>query len=356
MITWPSTLLLWVLLSFVLSCVLVPVCAYLAPRFSLMDVAHGRKQHSMATPVVGGVAVIVVFAVVAIVAELVVTKHPTFWIGTFVLLLVGVLDDIYEFGSRRKFIFQIAVAILMTAWGGVALAHLGDLFGAGAVWLGSWAIPFTVFGVVGIVNAINMIDGIDGLSGLLSLNTLLALLVVMLLGDRYSDALLLALLVGSVAGFLVYNLRSPWRVRASVFMGDAGTLALGFVIAWYIVEVTKDASPLMPPPLAPWLLAVPLWDAAIVMTRRLVHGKSPFRGDRTHLHHLLLELGMTQGLVAVVIAMMAVIITMIGLFGLYRTSLGDAQIFQLFLLLFFVYAICVELGWRHVKRYKFVLN
>jgi UDP-GlcNAc:undecaprenyl-phosphate GlcNAc-1-phosphate transferase len=180
--------------------------------------------------------------------------------------------------------------------------HLGDLFGLGEVELGGWAVPFTLFGAVGVINAFNMLDGLDGLAGGVALVAVGWLIVLCLTAPtllQQGDISALLALVAAVAGFLAFNLRHPWQARARVFMGDAGSTMLGFVLSWFMVHLSQGDRAAMAPMTAVWILALPLMDTIAVMFRRIRAGRSPFAADRQHLHHLLLGYGLSEGQVTI---------------------------------------------------------
>ncbi len=219
------------------------------------------------------------------------------------------------------------------------VGNLGDLFGLGEVALtGSVAFLFTLFCVVGVINALNMSDGLDGLAGGLALIAAGWLIVLVQsapsLQRGNSDALLILVMV--IAGFLCFNLRPPWRARASVFMGDAGSTMLGFVLAWFLVHLSQGPAAVMVPMTAVWILAVPLLDTVAVMIRRIRAGHSPFAADRQHLHHLLLGLGLSDGQTTALL--LAVALTT-GAAGVAAYGLGAPEHLQFyaFLVLFGLY-------------------
>ncbi|WP_295454732.1 MraY family glycosyltransferase [uncultured Thiodictyon sp.] len=222
---------------------------------------------------------------------------PILLVSMTVLTLVGLYDDIHSSRPATRFLFQ-AVAVLIMALGShVALSSLGDLFGLGAVTLGAGAVLFTLFSVIGVINAFNMIDGLDGLAGgtgLIVTGWLLVLCLTAPVSQPGEIGALLALAM-ALCGFLAYNLRHPWRAQASVFMGDAGSTMLGFVLSWFLIHLSQGDHAVMAPITAVWILALPLLDTLTVMARRLLTGHSPFAADRQHLHHLLLGRGLPDG-------------------------------------------------------------
>jgi UDP-GlcNAc:undecaprenyl-phosphate GlcNAc-1-phosphate transferase len=283
------------LLAGVITALFIVVLARFAGRLALLDTPHGHKQHKQQTPVIGGLAVAGGFFISSGLGGYWPAASPAFWLAGAMLLATGVLDDMREFSSRPKFIIQIASGLMMIYWAGGLLTDLGDLFGFGSVQLGWAAVPFTLFGVIGVINAINMIDGIDGLAGSIAFASLLGFAAIAYAGGLAGEAELILLLAAALVGFLGFNLRTPWRGQAVVFLGNAGSLFLGFVLAWYAVTFASHPAGLMQPVTALWLLAIPLFDAVRMTAKRLCRGRNPFAADREHLHHLLIGLGMPIG-------------------------------------------------------------
>jgi UDP-GlcNAc:undecaprenyl-phosphate GlcNAc-1-phosphate transferase len=169
--------------------------------------------------------------------------------------------------------------------------------------LGLLSIPFTVLATIGLMNALNMIDGVDGLAGGVTGAAILMLVAAAVYSGNARLAHGLIILLGALAAFLLFNMRSPWRARASVFLGNAGSEFLGLVIAWCCIRLTQNHDHPVTPALAPFLLAPPVIDCLTVMVRRMRNGRSPFSADRNHMHHIMLDAGFsTTAAVALIVA------------------------------------------------------
>lgn len=254
------------------------------------------------------------------------------------LTLVGLYDDRFPLRPSVRFLFQISAILLMVLAGEIALTSLGNLFGWGNVLLGDFTIPLTIFAVVGVINAFNMIDGLDGLAGGLALLATLCMIVLSLLAPTTGNAVIgvLSVLALVIAGFLCFNLRHPWRARASVFMGDAGSTMLGFVLGWFLVHLSQGREAVMAPVTAIWIVALPLMDTIAVMTRRIRAGHSPFAADRQHLHHLLLGIGLTDGRVCAILLATATFAATSGVLA-WRLGVPEHWQFYAFLAAFVLY-------------------
>ena len=321
-----------------LSAVSVHIAIKLANFCRIADHPGEHKQHSESTPFVGGVGVFAALCVTLIVLVNFYPEHMQKWLVlgfcSIVIFITGFVDDVLQLSYKLRFIIQAFVAFVMVLVGGIVLNDLGGLFFGLPVQLGLFAIPFTVFAIIGGINIINMIDGVDGLSGSLSLVSFLLLSIVAYVVGDLANLFLIAALIGGVAGFLNYNFRFSSRRSAQVFMGDNGTMLLGLLFAWLLIDLAQGPNPAMRPVTAVWLLAIPLMDAISVMHRRIRMGSSPFKPDRNHLHHILLRAGYSVEEVVFTIVSLHLLIGVTGLVGLY---IGVPD-FVMLLVFFLVYS------------------
>ena len=278
-----------------------------ARRAGWVDRPSARKIHDGEVPLIGGWGVLLGLVVVQVAAPAEERAPLGYWIGALLLFIVALVDDRYPIRARYRFMVQIAAAIAGVSIGGSVLPGLGNLFGTGV--LSSWWIvaPVTIFGTVALINAVNFTDGLDGLCGGLGLISLFWFLITVAIATslayrsdaaamEFAGALipLAAAVMGGLAAFLFFNMRSPWRGRAAVFMGDSGSMLVGFTLAWFAVHVTSvysDAS--VSPVVCLWIMAVPLADSASCFVRRILSNVTPMTADLKHFHHLLMRSGMS---------------------------------------------------------------
>ena len=341
-----------ILFGFGLSFGLIRFLAPRAERYGLIDHPGAkRKQHAGKTPTIGGLAIVIGLALTALLGGFAGLAHPAFWVGLFMIALTGTLDDRFDLAPYIKFGVQIAAALLMIYWGGRVLHNLGRLVSEETLWLGHYAVPLTVFAVIGVINAINLCDGADGLAG--GLVFIAAFwLAIMSAASANADTLALSLaLLGCIAAFLVFNLRSPWRKRAAIFLGDAGSLSLGFVLAWLTVEGAREGVQSFAPVTAIWLLAIPISDTIVCMSRRLLHGQSPFRADRTHLHHILIDLGLPVSRAVAFIHLLAFAFAAMGVAG-WALGVREHVMFYAAMVVFAIYIVLVQYGLHRVNTRK----
>ena len=305
--------------------------AYRARRF-----ARRTKAACWACPLVGGIAMFCGFMFAVLVLDLSLDSYRAFFACTALLVIVGILDDFHDLPPWVRFVAQIVAALIMTLWGGVVVRDLGALFGLGSVPLGMWAVPFTVFATVGAINAINMLDGVDGLAGGTAWIAFVLLGFVAFSGNLMADTQVLLILACVVSAFLGFNFRFPRRRQALVFMGDAGSMFLGFALVWFAVSLSQGENRAMSPVTALWILALPLIDAVSIFVCRLSGRRPPFGAARDHLHHILLSIGLgVNGAVGIMVGLAATI-GALGLLGLYG-GVAEHLLFYGFLLLFVIH-------------------
>lgn len=308
-----------------------------ADRLGLVAHPGGHRWHSSPTPVVGGLGI---FAGILLGAWLLPVSQEVrtaiIFSGT-VLVVTGVWDDAKETSFTIRFAAQ-ALAVGLLAWTtGVSLQDLGHIFHESAsVPLGRWGIALTIFSAVGVINAVNMSDGLDGLAGALSLVACTALIVASFLGHNLSYAPLMGVVMVALAAFLLYNARVPGFGAARLYFGDAGSLLIGFLLAWFLVAMTQGGDRVMAPVTALWIFALPLFDAVGALLRRPIHGRSPFHADRTHYHHYLRDYGWTVNQTLVISVLAAGALAAIGLLG-QQHHVAEHVMFYGFLGMFVLY-------------------
>jgi len=307
-----------------------------AERWGLVDHPGGRKRHAAPVPLTGGIAITAGLIFALAVSFSAFAQYSAFFAGVLLLALVGLMDDLGEVSPGTKLLLQVVAALLMTSWGENFLVNLGDLFGTNPINTRHWAIPLTVLAALAVVNAINMLDGLDGLAGSLVLGILLVLTAfAWSIGDPNS-AKILIVLAGALAGFLFFNLPWPLRGRHRTFMGDAGSMVLGFAVAWFSVALTQRGAVTVPPPVMLWVLGIVLMDVFTVTVRRLARRRSPMAADRDHIHHMLLRRGFGPWQTLGLLVGANVVLALIGT-AMWKTGVADRWIFWSYLVVCAVY-------------------
>lgn len=278
--------------AFVITLIFIPPVISFVKRFKLFDRPGARKEHQEPTPTFGGLAI---FAgmMISLLLWFSFTGHMaviTFFFSMLVLLGMGIMDDLKDLSASYKLVVEIALATLITI-SGIRITGFGGLFGIHELSI-SAQYTFTVLAIVGITNAFNLIDGIDGLAGGLGFMSLITLGIFLTLSRDYNYALIAFALAGALLAFLYFNLNP-----ARIFMGDTGSLLLGFVVAVLCVQLIKinsiTATPIVPKihMFTLGIVLIPVFDTLRVFGVRIWKGRSPFSADKTHIHHFVINEG-----------------------------------------------------------------
>ncbi len=229
---------------------------------------------------------------------------------TILLQLLMLFDDLWGLKAITRLAIQSICTGGLIYFSGIYIESLGNLLGFGEIILGSWGIPFTIFCVVGMVNAFNMIDGLNGLCASLCL-ICFAAIIYMINADSIPSLFPLILPIGAIVGFLMYNLGVLGNQR-TVFLGDNGSNALGFMCAWILVYFSSVYDSNFAPITALWFVAIPFFDAVGVMSSRAIKGIMPLRAGRDHLHHRLLDFGLSSNTIYIVLLVASTVFASIG--------------------------------------------
>ena len=321
--------------------VLRPIAIY----FNLVDIPSGRKQHVGHIPLIGGLSVYVGILVAILAAYPIHDKLFYLLVSASLILVAGLVDDIKQLGVWVRVLIQAIACLIMIKGTGVYVESLGDLLGMGEIHLGQWGIPFTLFGVIGLVNAINMSDGIDGLTGSLALVAIIGVFVFESLSGNYRLLDFLLVMAAALVPYLLTNLSIISERK--IFLGDAGSMFIGFILAWVLIELSQGGAAgtdkAMEPISVLWCVALPVIDTFIVIIKRLKAGRSPFHPDRSHFHHMLQDLGL--GARQTLLAMIFIALVLVALGGLAQLILPQVSA-GLFILVIVVYIYWVKRqGW-----------
>lgn len=317
-----------------LSCAgLVLLLRGVAHRFGIVDCPGGRKQHEHPTPTVGGLAMFVAVLLGLLLADGLVGNVAVLMGCAAALVILGVFDDKHGLSVSLRMMIQVFLVLVVIIGAGGTITHLGALFGSD-VQLGMFAVPFSVVAFVGGINAMNMIDGADGMAGKMALITVLGVAAIFCLSGAFELLPLILAIAGALVGFLLFNTRLFVR-RAWVFMGDAGSMWLGLMLGWFMAQVAGNAVS-AEPAVVLWLFGVPLLDTLTVMIRRKRRKTSLFEADRTHIHHVLEDTGLTINKSVLLLSGVQIIMVGIGVM-FYLMQASAAVVFWSFILLFVVY-------------------
>ena len=282
-----SQVILPVIIAFLVAFIAAPITLKLAKKWGAMDAPGGRKVHTYSMPRMGGLAIYAGFLVAVLATQTINTQLIGILIGCTMIVLLGIIDDIKGLSPKVKLAGQTLAALVVVLFG-VQISLITNPF-ADVFFLNAWAIPITILWIVGITNAVNLIDGLDGLAAGTSGIAAVTIGLVAFLEGYVAVAILAMILAGSIFGFLPFNFNP-----AKIFMGDTGSMFLGFTLAVLaVVGLTKSATvisvfiPIV-------ILGIPIFDTMYAIVRRYLNGTPIFQADKEHLHHQLLNMGLTH--------------------------------------------------------------
>ena len=329
---------------------LTPLVKRLAFRIGAVDAPNYRKVHARIMPRLGGLAIFGAFLIgIAVLRPGSENSEQLLAIilGATVIVITGVLDDMYEITAKAKMLGQFLAAGIIVFYGGIQIEFINLPFDEGTLAFGILSIPFTIIWIVGITNAINLIDGLDGLAAGVSTIALLTLAAMaFIMGDGFVLAVA-AILAASTFGFLFYNFHP-----AKIFMGDTGALFLGFMIAVLSLLGFKSVT-LVSFIIPVIMLGVPISDTFFAIVRRLRMKKKWSDPDKSHLHHRLLDLGFSHRQTVLIIYAIAM------LFGLCAVIFSMAKIWGAILLVTVILValeLFVEIIGLAGKNYRPLIN
>lgn len=319
--------------------VLLLCLRFVALKTGLVDVPNSRKIHQDSIPLVGGLALFLMAVVLLIFSNSVSLFSFYLILAAGLVVFVGLLDDLYQLSAMWRFGVQIMASFVVIYFADVQLTSFGYLLFSGwDMQLAVLSIPVTIFGVVGVINALNMADGIDGLAAMTFVSPVLALVF---LSDQTALNVWLLLFVSCVFVFVLFNQSNRYKV----FLGDSGSLLLGFILAWLLVYFSQGDSAIMKPVTALYLVALPVYDTIFVMLRRIFAGHSPFEPDNTHLHHLFLSHGFSQPIALILMMVFQILLIALGV-GFLLAEISEYYQFYLFCIMSVVYYLVLQRLWE----------
>lgn len=328
--------------AYLLTYLLIWLAKPIACKFGLVDQPNHRKLHEGSIPLVGGVCVFFGISLSTFILLPLSIEVISYIMLSGLMVFVGVIDDYKDIPVRPRLFVQIIIALAMIFIVDYKLLYLGNIFSNGEIELGQFSILFTVLAVVGCINAFNMVDGIDGLVGLLSLIAFSAL-AFLLYQANISWYALCVFFIGAIIAYLMFNLNWPIKKYKKIFMGDAGSMLIGFSIIWLLCIGTQSDKPALSPVTALWIVAVPLIDMAAIMLRRIKKGDSPFKPDREHLHHIFMRAGATPKQTLLIISIFSLLMTCL---GIYLEQINDTVSFIVFIIIFLIYSYLLSHVWK----------
>lgn len=332
--------------TFILSLIITPFIKKIAIKIGAVDKPNERKVHKKLMPRLGGLAIYISFLIgISIFPPDIIEVWPLV-LGASLIILLGVLDDLFTLSAKVKFLGQI-IAALVPVLSGIQIDFITIPNGE-VIEFGYLAIPITVFWIVAISNAINLIDGLDGLAAGVSSIALMTISTLSFALGNAPATFIGILLLGSTLGFLVFNF-----YPAKIFMGDTGSLFLGYTISVLaVLGLTKSATifSLIIPII---ILGVPIIDTTFAIIRRIVNGKPLTSPDKYHLHHCLIRLGFTHRQSVILIYLLSALFSIAAVIFTRSTIWGSAI---LIVTLIVIVELIVEITGLISENYRPILN
>lgn len=306
--------------ALIIAFITTPVVKTLAFKVGAMDIPKdNRRMHNHPIPRMGGLAIFLGFLLSTLVFVPLSIQMKGMLLGAIIIILLGILDDIYALPAMPKLLVQIAAAMIAVYSGNIIkVVSNPNLFSEHPYWtLGIWSVPVSVIWIVAITNAVNLIDGLDGLAVGVATISSMTMLTIALLVSQGGVALMMAALAGACIGFMPYNMNP-----AKIFMGDTGSTFLGFVLATVSIQglfkfytIISFAVPFL-------MLGLPIFDTCFAILRRLAKGQNPMAPDRSHVHHRLIDMGCNQ---KQAVAILYIISAILGLSAVVLMTSGELK-------------------------------
>ena len=322
--------LLALLLALVVSFLMTPVVKTFAYKVGAIDVPKdNRRMHKTPIPRMGGLAIFAGFLISSLIFIPLGKEFRAILLGALILVVLGIIDDVVALKAQVKFLGQI-VAALIPVLAGVNIHGFANPFHSGYTSLGVLSVPITVLWIVGITNAVNFIDGLDGLAcGVSAIATVTMFIIAVLFGESYV-AFTMAALAGACLGFLPYNMNP-----AKIFMGDTGSMFLGYILAVTSIQGLFKMYAVISFMVPFLILGVPFFDITFAVIRRLAKHQNPMTADRGHIHHRLIDMGLSQK------QSVAIVYMLTGVLGLAAVLLANNTGTKAFILFAAVFVVAV---------------
>lgn len=317
-----------------------------AIEIGLVDKPNERKQHAGHIPLIGGISIFIAVLAASLIWLPNTLELRMYLIASAMMVFIGALDDKFDLRVRVRIVGQIIIASLMIFGVGGYISNVGDLFGFGDITLGLMGILFTYIAIIVVINAYNMIDGIDGLIGSLSINTFTSIGVLFIMSGQTDYVSYPLILATATIPYLMFNLgvfeTLLGKDTKKIFMGDAGSMFVGLSVIWLLTMGTQGEQASFRPVTALWICAIPLMDMLAIVVRRYRDGRSPFKPDRDHLHHILQRVGFSSRQTLMIISSIAVVMSGIGLAGEYF-NITEVIMLSAFLISFSIYNLVIRI-------------
>ena len=333
-----------VVIPFLFVLLIIPLIKKVANHVNALDIPNERKVHKVPIPRLGGLGIYMGFLLGYVIFGTMSIRMNAILIGSFIIIVTGIIDDINPIPAKVKFLFQLIAASVVAFYGDILLRDI-SAFG---IYLnfGKLSYIITIFFIVGIINCINLIDGLDGLAAGLS-SIYFATIGVVIISWTHTfdlDAMLTFIMLGATLGFLYHNFNP-----AKIFMGDSGSMFLGYIIAVIALLGFKNVTiTTLLAPIA--LLAIPIMDTTFAILRRVINKKKIDEPDKEHLHHQLLKLNLSHRNTVLIIYLIDILFAgAMLLYMLYNRTIGII-IYAILFIIVLIFIMKTDIIIKHSKR------
>lgn len=332
--------------TFITVVVLIPFIKKVAIQINAIDIPRNRHIHTKPIPKLGGVAMFIGFLIGYMIFGIHSVTMNAILIGSFFIILIGVVDDIVELKPMTKFAGQLAAACVIVFYGNMVMNSI-SAFGFELNFPIGISQLITIFFILGCINCINLIDGLDGLSGGISFIYFLTVGIISIIKGSFGlEYILSFIMVGSVLGFLAYNFNP-----ATIFAGDSGSMFMGFIISviallgFKNVTLTSLIIPLL-------ILAIPILDTLFAIIRRLIKGQSIAQADKSHIHHQFLSRNFTQRQTVLIIYIVDALFAFSSIVYVLRDRVIGYILYILLFIIVLVFVLKTNVLFEHKKGNK----
>lgn len=331
-----------VILTFLFTIILISFLILIAKKIGLVDTPDHRKIHTGSIPLVGGIAIYFIILIYFVFSSHFDQYTTSYIVGASIILIVGVLDDMYDIRVRYRLITQIASSIIIIASAEIYFDYLGQISGV-SISVGIVGIVITMAFFVANINSYNMVDGIDGLLGMLSLISIVTLAIFLSMVNSIFASIPIVISTAVIA-YLFFNFNFI-KFLPKIFVGDSGAMFLGYTISWLIL-VAVVVEHAFRPVILLYIIAVPLMDLLFNTFNRIRKGQSPIRPQRDHVHHRLMSRGYSSLQTVGIISSLAVFISTVAFVGEYY-RISDLSM----LMIFVFFMICYSYYFVHTSKF-----
>ena len=341
---------IWVILlvTFLTSFILTPIVKLVAIHVNAIDIPDKRKIHNKPMPRLGGLAIFLTFMLGYMLYARESTIMLSILMGGFLVVLCGMIDDINPVKAKYKFIVQLIAAATVCIYGNIVLNEI-TIFGLNLYFTAPWAQIITIIFMVAIMNIMNLIDGLDGLTSGISTIYFITIAVIAFILNQMGglDIILSLIMAGATLGFLVHNFPP-----ASIFLGDTGSYFLGYIIS-IIALLGYKATTLTSIVIPIAILAIPIFDTASAIIRRLLKHKNPFTNpDKEHLHHQLLKMKFSPRTTILIIYAITILFSVVSVLFVLHDQKLSMIIYAVLMVVLLVLVMKTDILFEHKKKDK----